>query len=140
MDASDPRTTPDFLSDADRPELSVVVPVYRNEDSLRELLRRLDLALDGIEREYVFVVDGSPDRSADVLLEEQAQRPHLVVVELTRNCGQHAALSAGFELARGRAVGVLDADLQQDPEDLPRFLEPWRQGHDFVSGWRVSRV
>lgn len=140
MNGPAPRNDPEFPNDDERPELSVVIPVFRNEETLRELLERLDRALEGLDREYVFVVDGSPDRSAEVLLEEQASRPHLVVVELTRNCGQHAALAAGFEVSRGRAVGVLDADLQQDPEDLPRFLEPWRAGHDFVSGKRVSRV
>lgn len=122
-----------------RPELSVVVPVYRNRATLVVLLDRLDATLGDLEREYVFVVDGCPDDSHELLLEEQRRRPWLVVVDLARNCGQHAALAAGFEVSRGRAVAVMDADLQQDPEELPRFLEPWRAGHDFVSGWRVTR-
>lgn len=117
----------------------MIVPVYRNEATLPELLRRLDAALDGEHREYVFVVDASPDRSLGVLLDAQRLRAHLVVLELARNAGQHAALCAGFEAARGRVALVLDADLQQRPEDLPRALERWRAGHDFVSGWRRSR-
>lgn len=118
----------------------MVVPVYRNRQTLVELLDRLDAALDGVEREYVFVVDGSPDDSREVLLAEQAGRPWLVVVDLARNCGQHAALAAGFELSRGEAVAVLDADLQQDPEELPRFIAAWREGADFVSGRRAQRA
>jgi undecaprenyl-phosphate 4-deoxy-4-formamido-L-arabinose transferase len=122
-----------------RPEVSVVVPVYRNATTLPELLRRLDGALGSVVREYVFVVDGSPDDSAEVLRREQATYPHLVVVELSRNFGQHAALCAGFETARGAALAVLDADLQQRPEDLPPMIARWREGYDFVSGWRTTR-
>lgn len=121
------------------PELSVVVPIYRNRETVVELLDRLDAALADVAREYVFVVDGSPDDSLEILLSERAQRPGLVVVELARNFGQHAALCAGFEAARGRAVAILDGDLQQRPEDLPRFVEAWRAGADFVSGWRTTR-
>ena len=117
----------------------MVVPVYRNRETLVPLLDRLDAALAAERREYVFVVDGSPDDSLAVLRGEIAARPHLRVVELARNFGQHAALCAGFEAARGRVVLLLDADLQQSPEDLPAFVERWREGHDFVSGWRVSR-
>ncbi len=117
----------------------MVVPVYRNRRTLGDLLDRLDAALEGEQREYVFVIDGSPDDSAEFLRDERARRPWIVVVELARNFGQHAALSAGFDHARGEVALILDADLQQAPEDLPRFLESWRAGHDFVSGWRVRR-
>ena len=130
-------STPDARS---APELSVVVPVYRNRTTLRELVERLDRALSSEDREYVFVVDGSPDDSLTVLLELQADRPWLRVLELARNFGQHAALCCGFEAARGACVLVLDADLQQRPEDLPRFVEAWRGGSDFVSGWRTRRA
>jgi undecaprenyl-phosphate 4-deoxy-4-formamido-L-arabinose transferase len=115
------------------------VPVYRNSDTLAELLRRLDAALGREAREYVFVVDASPDDSLALLLAEQRTRPELVVIELARNAGQHGALCAGFAAARGRVALVLDADLQQRPEDLPQALERWRGGHDFVSGWRRAR-
>lgn len=122
------------------PEVSVVVPVYRNRDTLGELIERLAATLADEQAEFVFVVDGSPDDSLDVLLEAQRREPRLVVVELERNYGQHAALCAGFEAARGDVALVLDADLQQYPEDLPRFLEHWRAGHDFVSGRRRRRL
>ncbi|MEM7310706.1 MAG: glycosyltransferase family 2 protein [Planctomycetota bacterium] len=125
--------------EATAPELSVVVPVYRNEDTLRELLDRLEAALAGESFELVLVVDGSPDRSLELLREELKRRPALVVVALTRNFGQHAALCAGFLQARGRVALILDADLQQRPEDLPRFVARWREGYDFVSGRRIVR-
>ena len=116
-----------------------MIPIYRNRDTLVELLDRLDAALADEPREYVFVVDGSPDDSLEVLRAEQDRRPHLVVIELARNFGQHAALCAGFEAARGKSVAILDGDLQQRPEDLPRFIAAWREGSDFVSGWRTTR-
>lgn len=122
------------------PEVSVVIPVYRNQSSLVPLCDRLDASLAGERREYVFVVDGSPDDSLAVLLDLARTRPQVVALELSRNFGQHAALCAGFEAARGSVVCVIDADLQQKPEDLPRFIAAWREGHDFVSGWRVSRA
>ncbi len=126
------------------PELSVVVPVYRNSATLVELVERIARALAGERAELVAVVDGSPDDSLAVLRRIAAERSgraglEVVPVELARNFGQHAALCAGFELARGQCVLVLDADLQQRPEDLPRFVERWRAGHDFVSGWRRER-
>ncbi len=121
------------------PEVSVVVPVYGNRNTLPELLSRLDKTLTGYECEYVFVVDGSPDDSLDILKQEGLSRPHLRVIEFVRNFGQHAALCAGFEMARGEVVVILDADLQQSPEDLPPFIEAWRGGKEFVSGVRGSR-
>ena len=117
----------------------MVVPVYRNETTLVELLDRLERALSDESYELVLVVDGSPDRSLELLRDEVSRRPALVVVELTRNFGQHAALCAGFRAARGEVALILDADLQQRPEDLPRFLARWREGYDFVSGRRVVR-
>ena len=121
------------------PEVSVVVPVYRNAGTLIELLDRLAAALHDENYELVFVVDGSPDDSLALLRGEVPRRRGLSVLELTRNFGQHAALCAGFQAARGAVVCVLDADLQQAPEDLPRFLASWRAGHDFVSGRRTVR-
>ena len=127
------------------PEISCVVPVYRNRATLAELVQRIDAALLGERAELVAVVDGSPDDSLDVLRKlaaDPSAAPNgleVVPVELARNFGQHAALCAGFELARGRCVLVLDADLQQSPEELPRFVAAWRAGHDFVSGWRTQR-
>ena len=121
------------------PSASVVVPVYRNRATLAELVERIDAALADEDHETVLVVDGCPDDSLALCRELAAERPHLVVVELARNFGQHAALCAGFEAARGPVVLLLDADLQQDPEDLPAFLAAWRGGAEFVSGFRTGR-
>lgn len=137
---SESKAVPSKLDPADAPEFSVVIPIYRNAASLIELLDRLDLVLADESREYVFVVDGSPDDSLELLKAESKRRPHLRVIELSRNFGQHAALCAGFELARGRCALVLDGDLQQRPEDLPKFMAAWREGADFVSGWRSARA
>jgi len=126
--------------DAPLPEISVVVPIYGNASTLPELVRRLDAALGPVgEAEYVFVVDGSPDNSLEVLCDLAKTHPHLRVIEFGRNYGQHAALCAGFEAVRGQVVLILDGDLQQAPEDLPPFVEAWRAGHDFVSGFREQR-
>jgi undecaprenyl-phosphate 4-deoxy-4-formamido-L-arabinose transferase len=138
-DRASAATPPGAPPAGEAPEVSVVVPVYRNRDTLAELLERLEASLGGEDYELVLVVDGSPDDSLAVLRDEQTRRPRLVVVELARNCGQHAALCAGFELARGAVVLILDADLQQRPEELPAFVAAWRDGADFVSGWRTER-
>jgi len=122
------------------PEVSVVVPVYRNRATLAELVERIDAALVDEAHELVLVVDGCPDDSLGLATELTAGRPHLRVVELARNYGQHAALCAGFEAARGEVVLILDADLQQDPAELPKFLAAWRGGAEFVSGYRTGRV
>jgi len=121
------------------PEISVVVPVFRSAATLHELLDRVERALEGEDFELIAVVDGSPDDSLAVLLEEVERRPRLVVIELARNFGQHAALCAGFAAARGAAACVLDADLQLAPEELPRLLAAWRDGHDLACGRRIAR-
>ncbi len=122
------------------PQASVVVPVYRNSATLAELVERVDAALEDEDHELVLVVDGCPGDSLETARELTAGRPHLRVIELARNYGQHAALCAGFEAARGPVVLILDADLQQDPADLPKFLAAWRGGAEFVSGYRTGRV
>jgi glycosyltransferase involved in cell wall biosynthesis len=106
-------------------DLSVVIPVYRSEASLRPLTGRLRRVLDatGLDYEIVFVEDGSPDRSWDVLRAAQAENPDRVVaVQLMRNFGQHNALMCGFRQARGRVVVTMDDDLQNPPEEIPRLL------------------
>ncbi|MBK9383995.1 MAG: glycosyltransferase family 2 protein [Planctomycetes bacterium] len=127
-------------------ELSVVIPVYRSAETLRELVERLTTVLGAAagtpQSELVFAVDASPDDSLERLAELQRSArgdTALRVLVGARNVGQHAALRAGFRAARGRALLVLDADLQYAPEEVPRFLEAWRGGADLVAGWRRSR-
>jgi len=124
------------------PEISVVIPVYNEEDGLALLFARLYPALDALGRTYevLFVDDGSSDRSAAVLREQFERRPDVTrVVLLARNAGQHLAILAAFQQSRGRYVITLDADLQNPPEEIGRLVTAMDQGADFVGTIRVSR-
>lgn len=122
--------------------VSVVIPVYNEQDSLPELLRRTDAACRQLGRAYeiVLVDDGSRDGSAE-LLQEAAEAPdsHVLAVILNRNYGQHAAIMAGFEQCRGDLVITLDADLQNPPEEIPRLVEQAAKGYDVVGTVRGDR-
>ncbi|KXF01699.1 glycosyltransferase [Pseudomonas aeruginosa] len=122
--------------------VSVVIPVYNEEASLPELLRRTEAACLELGRafEIVLVDDGSRDRSAE-LLQAAAERDGsaVVAVILNRNYGQHAAILAGFEQSRGDLVITLDADLQNPPEEIPRLVERAAQGYDVVGSIRAER-
>jgi glycosyltransferase involved in cell wall biosynthesis len=123
-------------------ELSVVVPVFNEAESLPALLADLRRALDGLPSttsEAVLVDDGSTDGSWDVLRAAAARDPRLRLVRFKRNYGQTPALAAGFQLSRGSTVVCLDADGQNDPADIPALLEEVRRGADVVSGWRRER-
>jgi glycosyltransferase involved in cell wall biosynthesis len=127
--------------DAPVPHLSVVVPVYNEEESIPHLYRRLTVELEslGLPYEIIAVDDGSRDRSFD-LLRDLAQRDRrLRVVRFRRNFGQTAAFSAGFDRARGDVVVTIDADLQNDPADIAALLAKIEEGYDVVSGWRERR-
>jgi glycosyltransferase involved in cell wall biosynthesis len=123
------------------PDLSVVIPVYNEEESLpplwaelREVLERLEVAF-----EVVFVDDGSRDRSAEIVRAFRDADPRVRLVRLKENGGETAATDAGFKAARGRRVVVMDADLQNDPADIPTLLshlDHW----DAATGWRVERA
>jgi undecaprenyl-phosphate 4-deoxy-4-formamido-L-arabinose transferase len=123
------------------PQVSIVVPVYNEESNVAELVRRLTAAMAPTGRtfEILAVNDGSRDRSLELLRKEQEQHPELVVVDLNRNFGQHAAIFAGFEASRGRVVVTIDADLQNPPEEIPKLLEAWDRGHDVVGTIRKGR-
>ena len=123
------------------PELSVVVPVYGCRDCLRELHRRLVTAAGAVTPDYelVFVDDGSPDGAWDVLAELAAGDTSVRAVRLTRNFGQHAAITAGLAHARGRWVVVMDCDLQEPPEELPRLYAKAQEGYDIVFTKRTGR-
>lgn len=124
---------------ADAPYLSVVVPVYEEEDSLAPLHAELDAALRGVGGvEFLYVDDGSRDASLARLREIAARDPRVRVVALDGNRGQSAALEAGFRRARGEVVATLDADGQNDPADLPRLLAGLATA-DVVNGVRTGR-
>ncbi len=121
--------------------LSVVVPVYNEESGLAELHRRLGAALDALDctSEIIYVNDGSRDRSAEMLQALADQDPRTVALDLSRNFGKELAVSAGIDFARGEALVVLDADLQDPPELIASMVAQWRQGFDCVLMRRRSR-
>ncbi|MFI4914123.1 MAG: glycosyltransferase [Steroidobacterales bacterium] len=124
------------------PELSIVIPVYNEEDVLAALFARLYPALDALERSYeiIFVNDGSRDRSAGLLRAQFEQRPDVTrVVLFGGNFGQHRAVLAGFEHSRGDYVITLDADLQNPPEEIGRIVAALESGHDYVGTIRLQR-
>ncbi len=123
-------------------EVSVVIPVYNEEDGLQALFDRLYPALDGLGEPYeiIFINDGSVDRSAQILAAQFHKRPDVTrVVLFNGNFGQHMAILAGFEHTRGKIVITLDADLQNPPEEIPRLVETMRAGHDYVGTIRRHR-
>lgn len=123
-------------------DLSLVIPVYNEEESLSLLFDAIHDALDdcGKSWEAVLVDDGSQDKSLEVL-ETLAQKDpdHMRVVAFRRNFGQTAAIAAGIDHAQGEVIVLLDADLQNDPADIPMMLEKLDEGYDVVSGWRIKR-
>jgi glycosyltransferase involved in cell wall biosynthesis len=123
------------------PQVSVVIPIYNEEENVPRLHTELRAALDHLGRpsEIVYVDDGSRDQSPQKLAEIAAQDPSVRVVLFRRNFGQTAALQAGIDHSRGEILVFMDGDLQNDPADIGRLLERIDEGFDVVSGWRKSR-
>jgi glycosyltransferase involved in cell wall biosynthesis len=124
-----------------RPRISIVVPALNESESLPELSSRIAEALDGKETyELVFVDDGSTDDSWEVMQRLTRERPQVRAVRLRKNFGKAMGLSAGFSRARGDIVIMMDADLQDDPAELPKFIAAIEAGNDVVVGWKVKRL
>ncbi|MEW6365050.1 MAG: glycosyltransferase family 2 protein [Acidobacteriota bacterium] len=123
------------------PYLSVVIPVYNEESNVEPLHTEISSALSGLgyTHEILYIDDGSLDGTQEKLRAICAGDPHVRVIVLRRNFGQTAALSAGFNHARGQIVITMDADLQNDPSDIPKLIEKLGEGYDIVSGWRYRR-
>ncbi|MCB1775988.1 MAG: glycosyltransferase [Candidatus Competibacteraceae bacterium] len=124
------------------PQLSVIIPVYNEQETLPALFARLYPALDALDLAYevLFINDGSRDRSAALLKDQFQARPDVTrVILFNANCGQHMAIMAGFEYCRGARVVTLDADLQNPPEEISKLLAAMDQGHDYVGGIRRTR-
>ena len=122
--------------------VSIVIPVYNEEQSLPELLRRTEAACAQVSQpcEIILVDDGSRDESAEILLDaSQREGSQVVAVILNRNYGQHAAIMAGFEQCKGDLVITLDADLQNPPEEIPRLVKLAEQGYDVIGTVRGNR-
>ncbi|NER24636.1 MAG: glycosyltransferase family 2 protein [Symploca sp. SIO1C2] len=124
-----------------RPEVSLVVPIYNEVESLPQLIKAITSVLTSTQLSYelICVDDGSTDGSAQLLKEHALTYPNLRAVLLRRNYGQTAAMAAGFDYARGHAIVTLDGDLQNDPIDIPILLAKLSEGYDLVSGWRQNR-
>lgn len=124
-------------------DLSIVIPVYNEYDSLDILYKSIHSALENkleLSWEVVFIDDGSSDNSYQKLKDLAVEDPeHIVVVGFRRNFGQTAAIAAGIDHATGEIIILMDADLQNDPQDIPLMLEKIEEGYDVVSGWRIKR-
>jgi dolichol-phosphate mannosyltransferase len=124
-----------------QPTLSIIAPIYNEEEVLPELYRRIRLVMDGTDEtwELVLVDDGSRDGSADIIAQLHAQDPRVKGIRFSRNFGFQEAVTAGMDHARGAAVILTDADLQDPPEVIPDMIAKWREGFDVVYGVRAER-
>ena len=122
-------------------DLSVVVPLYNEEESVELLHRSIKTSLDrtGLEYEILFVDDGSRDRTLEIAASLAADDPRLKVVEFRANCGQTPAMAAGIDLASGRIIATMDGDLQNDPKDIPSMMKEMDDDTHLVVGWRKNR-
>ncbi len=120
--------------------VSVVIPLYNEEENVRELHGRLKAVLDAIGTDYevLFIDDGSTDSTLTLLQDIQARDNRIIVLSLRRNFGQTAAFAAGFDYSRGDIIVTMDGDLQNDPNDIPKLIEMMKD-NDLVSGWRKKR-
>jgi len=123
------------------PGVSIVIPLYNEEESLRELTQKLVSVLTGMRTSYeiIFVDDGSTDGSFQVLKKLHGENRAIKVIRFRRNFGKSAALSVGFREARGKFVVTMDADLQDDPEEIPGLLQALDDRYDLISGWKKKR-
>ncbi len=130
-----------MVQEVGNPEVSIVIPVFNEEESLPPLFATLDSFLRRFDKraEVILVDDGSRDGTPVVLAEQVAMRPGFRMLRLRANRGQTAAMAAGLEAARGHTIVFMDADLQNDPDDIPRLVAKLDEGFDLVSGWRRNR-
>lgn len=122
--------------------ISVVIPLLNEEESLGELSQKLEEVLEkevGKKYEVLFIDDGSTDKSFEVIKEIHAKNSNFIAIRFRRNYGKSAALAVGFDKARGRVVITMDADLQDDPNEIPNLMAKIKEGYDLVSGWKKTR-
>lgn len=122
-------------------DVSVVVPLLNEQDSLQQLTEEITGQLNKLNKtfEIIFVDDGSDDQSFDVLLSLKEKYPQLRIIRFRKNFGKSAALSEGFKRAKGKIVFTMDADLQDDPAEIPKMIEQLDSGYDLISGWKKRR-
>ncbi len=121
------------------PELSIVIPLFNEEQSLYELTDQIVSAVDGFDFEVIFVDDGSEDSSWDVITELSGIYDFIKAIRFRRNHGKSDALQAGFEASKGTYIVTMDADLQDDPFEIPQLISMLKDGADMVSGWKKVR-
>ena len=119
--------------------ISVVIPVYCEAESLPKLYQEIKEVLSSYEKEYIFVDDGSTDSSFELLEALAAKDDNISIIRFRRNFGKSAALKAGFDRAKGDIVFTIDSDLQDNPAEMPSFIEKIKEGYDLVSGWKKNR-
>ena len=129
------------MESVSRVEISVISPVYDEEDNILPFTERVVGVMEALNRPYelIFINDGSRDGSARLLAEAADRYPAVTVLNLARNYGQTAAMMAGIDAASGEIIVPIDSDLQNDPLDIPLLLEELEKGYDVVSGWRKDR-
>lgn len=122
-------------------DLSIIIPFFNEEENVTELYHKLKPVMEKLEKSYeiIFIDDGSTDRGLDLLKAIAKEDATLKLISFTRNFGQTAAMSAGFKSAKGKVYITLDADNQNDPNDIPKLLEKMKEGYGVVSGWRRDR-
>ena len=119
--------------------ISVVIPIFNEEENINKLSQSITEALSDIDYEVLFINDGSTDNSENKILELCSTDPKIKLINLRRNYGQTAAMQAGFDQSKGTIVIPMDGDLQNDPKDIPKLIEKINEGYDVVSGWRKIR-
>ncbi len=123
-------------------KLSIVIPLMNEEGSLSQLHQEITKVLSELDSSYeiIFVDDGSTDKSLEIISDLHVKDEHVEVIQFRRNFGKAAGLQAGFDIAKGDVIITMDADLQDDPKEIPRFLEKLEEGYDIVSGWKENRL
>ena len=119
--------------------ISIVIPVYNEEQSLPSLFSRLIPVMKDYNHEIIFINDGSKDESLAMLLRESGKDSRVHVIDMGGNFGQHEAIIKGFEKSRGSLIITMDADLQNPPEEIPRLIEQYELGHDAIGTIRIKR-
>ena len=134
-------STQETIEQTEKTDISIVVPLYNEEGSLEELHQRTTEVLQGMSVSYeiIFVDDGSNDQSYPIIKRLHETDAHVRVISFRRNFGKAAALNAGFEASEGEIVITMDADLQDDPTEIPNFVAEIKNGKDLVSGWKKKR-
>ncbi|NOY57963.1 MAG: glycosyltransferase family 2 protein [Calditrichaeota bacterium] len=122
-------------------EISLVIPLYNEEESLAELYHQIKTVMVRLGKSYeiIFIDDGSTDKSAGIIEDIHKQDEHVRLIQFRKNYGKSAGLAAGFEAASGNFIITMDADLQDDPEEIPNLLNKLQEGYDLVSGWKKVR-